>query len=141
VTVNGQFYDVEFQGNRAIVNGNSYLVDVNELGGARPTAPSGSSPLTMAEVSAPAETARPTSSSVQTSTPGGEVPLVTQLPGLVLRIEKPVGSAVRSGDTVLVVESMKMENAIVAPVDGTVKSVLVSQGGRVESGQTLATVG
>jgi biotin carboxyl carrier protein len=67
-------------------------------------------------------------------------PLITQLPGLVLRIEKAVGNHVRSGETVLIIESMKMENAIVSPIEGTLAEIRVKQGEHVEAGQSLALV-
>ncbi len=66
--------------------------------------------------------------------------MITQLPGLVLRIEKNPGSQVKTGETVLVIESMKMENAIVSPVDGTVAEIQVKQGDQVQAGQSLAIV-
>jgi biotin carboxyl carrier protein len=47
---------------------------------------------------------------------------------------------VKAGDTVLVIESMKMENAIVSPVEGTVAEIQVKQGDQVQSGQSLAMV-
>ena len=61
-------------------------------------------------------------------------PVITQLPGLVLRIEKSVGQPVKTGDTILIVESMKMDNAIVSAVSGTVTAILVKQGDQVQAG-------
>lgn len=57
-----------------------------------------------------------------------------------LRIEKTVGAHVRTGDTILVIESMKMENAIVASVDGTMAEIRVKQGDQVQAGQELAMI-
>ena len=74
------------------------------------------------------------------ATKGVGQPLITQLPGLVLRIEKPVGSAVKVGDTVLIIESMKMDNAIVSSVSGTIAEVHVKQGDQVQAGQELALI-
>jgi biotin carboxyl carrier protein len=67
-------------------------------------------------------------------------PLITQLPGLVLRIEKPVGSVIKVGETVLVIESMKMDNAIVSSVNGTIAEIFVKQGDQVQAGQELAMI-
>jgi biotin carboxyl carrier protein len=67
-------------------------------------------------------------------------PLVTQLPGLVLRIEKQVGSHVKVGETVVVIESMKMDNAIVSSVNGTIAAIYVKQGDQVQADQELALI-
>ena len=60
--------------------------------------------------------------------------------GKVFKIEKKVGDAVKKGDTVLVLEIMKMETPVVAPEDGTVASIDVAVGDAVESGALLATL-
>ena len=57
-----------------------------------------------------------------------------------IKIEKKVGDAVKKGDTVLVLEIMKMETPVVAPEDGTVASIDVAVGDAVESGALLATL-
>ena len=62
------------------------------------------------------------------------------MPGKILAVKKNVGDAVKSGDVILVLEAMKMENDIVAPQDGTVASINVSVGDSVESGALLATL-
>ena len=115
VALNGRNYRVVLDGKNALVNGTSYAVDVTEAA---------------AEAAATAPT-----------TSGGVgQPLITQLPGLVLRIEKTAGARVKIGETVLVIESMKMENAIVSPVEGTVAEIQVKQGDQVQAGQSLAMV-
>ncbi|MCC5939827.1 MAG: acetyl-CoA carboxylase biotin carboxyl carrier protein subunit [Lunatimonas sp.] len=59
------------------------------------------------------------------------------MPGLILNIPLTVGQTVRKGETLLVLEAMKMENAIKAPLDGTVKAIAVQQGQSVEKNQVL----
>lgn len=59
------------------------------------------------------------------------------MPGLIVGISLEVGSVVSKGDTVLILEAMKMENSIKAPGDGTVKAIKVQKGDRVEKGQVL----
>lgn len=59
------------------------------------------------------------------------------MPGLVLNIHASLGSAVKKGDTILVLEAMKMENSIKAAVDGVVKSISVETGQAVEKNQVL----
>ena len=63
------------------------------------------------------------------------------MPGAVFEIKKNVGDSVEEGETVLVLEAMKMEMAIAAPSAGTVQEILVSKGDQVASGQVLATLG
>ena len=51
-----------------------------------------------------------------------------------------VGQAVKAGDNIVILESMKMEIPVVAPQDGTVASIDVAEGASVENGDTLATM-
>ncbi len=59
------------------------------------------------------------------------------LPGTITKITVKVGDAVKAGDTVLLMEAMKMENSITAEAAGTVKAILVESGAQVQSGQAL----
>jgi biotin carboxyl carrier protein len=61
------------------------------------------------------------------------------MPGLVLQILVNPGDQVNKGDKILVLEAMKMENAIKSPTDGIVNDVLVSQGMAVDKNQVLIT--
>ncbi|ETP73913.1 sodium pump decarboxylase gamma subunit family protein [Lachnospiraceae bacterium JC7] len=70
----------------------------------------------------------------------GSIKVDAPMPGKILAVKKNVGDAVKSGECILVLEAMKMENEIVAPQDGTVASINVSVGEAVESGSTLATL-
>ena len=60
-----------------------------------------------------------------------------EITGTVWAVEVQPGQAVAQGDTLLVVESMKMEIPVSAPVAGTVKEVFVAQGDLVEDGQSI----
>jgi biotin carboxyl carrier protein len=62
------------------------------------------------------------------------------MPGKVVRIVAPAGTAVESGQAVLVIEAMKMQNELKSPKKGTVKKISVSEGEAVEAGQVLAEV-
>jgi biotin carboxyl carrier protein len=59
------------------------------------------------------------------------------MPGLIVGVMVNLGEAVKSGDTLLVLEAMKMENVIKAPGEGTVKKILAGKGDRVEKGHPL----
>jgi len=62
------------------------------------------------------------------------------MPGTVLRVEVAVGATVTKGQTLLVLEAMKMENEIMAPQDGTVTELNVSPGVSVNAGDTLVVL-
>ncbi|MGA9121188.1 MAG: biotin/lipoyl-containing protein [Bacteroidota bacterium] len=63
--------------------------------------------------------------------------ILCYIPGLIQRLHVRSGSLVRRGDPLLVLEAMKMQNDIVAPMDGKVKSVHVRAGDRVTKGTVL----
>ena len=62
------------------------------------------------------------------------------VPGKVVKVAASVGQAVKAGDSVVILESMKMEIPVVAPQDGTIASIDVAEGASVENGDTLATM-
>ena len=59
------------------------------------------------------------------------------IPGVVAEVCTPAGKQVKHGDTLLVLEAMKMLNRIASPLDGTVKAVHVTEGDKVTKGQVL----
>ncbi len=71
----------------------------------------------------------------------GEGDVTTPMPGRVVRVEVEVGDRVTAGDTVLVVEAMKMENEVHTPVDGEVKEIFVKEGDTVNPDETLVRIG
>lgn len=109
---------------RITVNGTAYDVAVEELGaGAAPAAVAAPAPVAAA---APA--------------PAGSIEVAAPMPGKILNVKAGVGTAVKKGDVILILEAMKMENDVVAPEDGTVASINVSAGDAVEAGDVLATL-
>ena len=67
--------------------------------------------------------------------------VTTAMPGTVLSIAAALGDSVRRGDAVLVIEAMKMEHEIAAPMDGVVVGVLVGPGDAVSPGEALMEIG
>lgn len=65
---------------------------------------------------------------------GDEGGLKTQMPGKVIKIPVKVGAEVKKGDTVIVLEAMKMENEIKASYDGMVKEIYVQEGQALDNG-------
>jgi len=68
-------------------------------------------------------------------------PLLAPMPGMIVNYQKNVGDAVKEGDTVCILEAMKMENALPAPAGGTIKAVNFASGDTVAKGDVLAVIG
>lgn len=92
-----------------------------------------------AAAAAPAEAAP--KAAAPAAGPGAGAPVKAPLPGVVTKILVAAGQAVRKGDTVLVLEAMKMENNITAETDGNVTGICVAAGDSVMEGTTLLTIG
>ena len=115
---------------RITVNGTAYDVAVEELGaGAAPAA-----------VAAPAPVAAAAPAPAAPAAAAGSIEVAAPMPGKILNVKASVGTAVKKGDVILILEAMKMENDVVAPEDGTVASINVSAGDAVEAGDVLATL-
>ena len=116
------------------VNGTAYEVTVEENGNA--AAPVAAAP----KAAAPAPTAAPAPKAAAPAAGAGSVKVSAAVPGKVVKIVASVGQSVKAGDSVVIVESMKMEIPVVAPQDGTIASIDVAEGAAVENGDTLATM-
>jgi oxaloacetate decarboxylase alpha subunit/pyruvate carboxylase subunit B len=68
-------------------------------------------------------------------------PLPAPMPGMIVKYEKNVGDEVAKGETVVILEAMKMENALASPVDGTVKAINYASGDSVAKGDVLFVIG
>jgi len=120
------------------VNGNSYEVEVEEVGGA-PLTPRVSAPRAASAAPAPAATAPKATQKaapVATASAGQEV-VESPMPGNIWKILVKEGQEVKSGDVLLILEAMKMENEILAPRDGVVASLTTSEGAAVNTGDKL----
>lgn len=111
------------------VNGNVYDVTVEETGSVA-TAPVAAAPKT-APAAAPKAAPAGTEGATKVNAP---------MPGKILAVKAKTGDTVKRGDTILILEAMKMENEVVAPNDGTIASINVSEGASVEAGDVLATL-
>ncbi|MCF0195048.1 MAG: biotin attachment protein [Bacteroidaceae bacterium] len=119
------------------VNQNDVLVDFQ--GAAAPAAPAPKP----AAAPAPKPAAAPAPAPAPAAAPAasGAVSTVTSpLPGVINQVLVKPGDAVQSGQAVVIVEAMKMQNEVVADVAGTVKNVLVAQGAQVQGGDVLVEI-
>ncbi|WP_294568942.1 biotin/lipoyl-containing protein [uncultured Subdoligranulum sp.] len=117
------------------VNGVAYNVTVEEgtgapVAAAAPAAPAAPAP---APAAAPAAPAAPAGAA-------GAVVVNAPMPGNILDVKVKPGDSVKAGDTLLILEAMKMENEISAPQDGTIATIDVRKGDVVDSGALLCTM-
>ncbi len=112
VTINGKKYAIALDGNKATVNGKAFDFDIKD--GIDTTSAASS---------------------------GEGTPVKAALPGNVLKVLVSAGDSIAEGDVIAVVEAMKMETEIKSPVSGTVKSVEIEVGNKVQTGQVLVTIG
>lgn len=116
------------------VNGVAYDVTVEETAGGAVAAPAAApAPAAPAPAPAPAPAAAP-------SGPAGAVAINAPMPGNILDVRVKPGDSVKSGDTLVILEAMKMENEIAAPQDGTIATVDVHKGDTVGSGDLMITM-
>lgn len=141
---------------KVYIENDYYEVEVEEVGGSPavkfiqqipfPT------PIQTAPVAAPVAPSAPTSAPTKPAAtpakaepapeaPVDGTPLKAPMPGMIVRYLKQPGDAVKKGETVVVLEAMKMENALQAPVAGTVKSIGYKPGDSVPKNAILCVIG
>lgn len=128
------------------VNGQAYEVEVEEVAGGfapTPVVPVAAAPApAVAPVAAPAPEkaeAKAAPAPAPVAAPAGGTQLKAPMPGTVIDFKATNGAAVKKGQTVLILEAMKMENEIVAPVDGVITFV-ASKGASVNTDDLLAVI-
>ena len=128
VTLNKKVYEVEVEAGEAM------LVDEYEA-----KAPVASAPA--APVAAPVAAAAPAAPAAAPAAglAAGEV-VKSPMPGNILKIQCAVGQKVNEGDTLIVLEAMKMENDVVASKSDTVAQIAVTKGQVVETGSPLVVI-
>jgi len=90
----------------------------------------------------PAELAKPViAASKKTESDADGTPLKAPMPGIIVSYKKQVGDSVDPGETVVILEAMKMENALPAPAGGTIKSINFANGDSVARNDILCVIG
>ena len=121
VTVNGKVYEVETEAPKA--------------------APVAAKPAAAPAPKPAAAPAAPKAEAKPAAAPAAGLQVKSPLPGSVIKVLISEGQAVKKGDTLLTLESMKMENAIMAEADGTVKQIAVTPGQNVMQDDLLIVLG
>lgn len=117
VKLNGKIYEVEVE------KGNAELLSEYD-------AISAPAPAPVIPATAPATTP------VMASSASGNA-ITSPLPGTIIDYKVSVGSKVKKGDLVLIIEAMKMENEVTAPKDGTITAIIAGKGAKVEQGTPI----
>ena len=132
-TIGGQKYETtvkEIEPNVAevVVNGTSFIVEFQK---------NESKKVKAARVAAPS--AAPTAAPVAAK-PAGAAVVKSPLPGSIVKVMVKPGDSIKKGDTLLTMESMKMENVVASEYTGTVKNVLVQAGQNVMQDDKLVEI-
>lgn len=155
--INGNEYSVaiiDLEGDKAAVevNGVSYQVDILTEGytapAPRPAAKPAAAPQPAPEAPAPAaapvapQPIAPAAPAAEPAAPAGKGTAVqSPLPGVILDIKVAVGDQVKAGQTVAILEAMKMENNINAECDGVITAIKVAKGDNILEGSDIVIIG
>jgi pyruvate carboxylase subunit B len=127
VAINGTSYGVKVGKSDVKVNGVSYPLDI-------------ANGIDEAAIAA-SVAAAPSASAAAPVVPGAGTAVKAPMPGLALRFNCKVGDVVAEGDSLMVMEAMKMENEIFAPSAGTITEICVNQGDQITADEDLIVIG
>ncbi len=119
---------------KVYVDGKVYNVGVEETG-VPSTAPAATTTATPPPAKAPVEEAPPAAAEVSGTK------ITAPMPGIIIHYEVKVGDKIKAGEPVVILEAMKMANAISSPVDGEVKAINFKNGSKVARDDVLAVIG
>jgi len=124
---------------RITLEGRTYDVGVEVLGESAAPAPVAAAPV--APVAAPPPPIAVAPAPAPAAPSGSGTPVLSPMPGQVMKIKVAVGATVAANDVVVILEAMKMETPIVAPCAGTIQAISVKEGDAVSESQVLLTIG
>ena len=120
------------------INGKTYDAEVEVIGASAAAPAVAPAPAAASKAAAPAPAPAAPAAAPKA---GGPANVTSPLPGTVLRLVKNAGDTVAAGEVVMIVESMKMENEVVAPEAGRIASIAVAAGSAINTGDLLFTLG
>jgi biotin carboxyl carrier protein len=124
---------------RITVDDRTYDVTVEVLSEDMPQLPAAAIPAPLAAASSAAPVSD--AAAAKPATPAAAGAITSPMPGVVKSIEVKVGDNVTQGQTLLILDAMKMENKVSAPTAGPVKSIECATGDSVQEGQVLIVLG
>lgn len=153
--INGNEYSVaiiDLEGDKAAVevNGVSYQVDILTEGytapaprpAAKPAAPAPAPAVAPAAPAPAPQPIAPAAPAAEPAAPAGKGTAVqSPLPGVILDLKVAVGDQVKAGQTVAILEAMKMENNINAECDGVITAIKVTKGDNILEGSDIVIIG
>jgi len=120
------------------VNGAKYQVEVEEVKAAIVAAPAAkAAPVAAPKAAAPAA---PAAAAAPAEVGAGDTAVKAPMPGKIIKVVAAAGQAVKKGDVLMILEAMKMQNDIVSPVDGVVKSLNAVADQGVKTNEILAVI-
>lgn len=123
------------------VDNEYFSVDVDPVGGpVISSAPVAAAPAAAPAPAAPAAPAPAAAPEPAPPAPADGTLILAPMPGMIVKYEKKEGDAVKQGETVVVLEAMKMENSLTAPCDGTVSGIKFASGDSVAKGAVLCVI-
>ena len=135
VLVDGEYFGVEVED----VDGTPMISSVSQAA-YRPAAAPPPPPRPAAPKAVPPAAPKPSSPPTPAADDGEGTPLVAPMPGMIVGLGKQVGDQVNKGETVIVLEAMKMENGLPAPVSGTIKKISFGVGDHVKKNDVLCII-
>lgn len=121
------------------VNGNQYEVDVEEITNGATSSPRPIEPKPVV-AQAPTPPVSPVLQSEPIAVSNGADLVSAPMPGVILSVNVKEGDMVKAGETLMILEAMKMENEILAPRDGRIVNIFVNKDASVDTGEQLVTI-
>lgn len=150
VFVDDEYFEVgvEEPGGSPVV---SYVQQIPVSASVPAVPPAAVAPVPSVSSAPPAVPARPAPAAAPVSPPvkgpasasgaqGNDIPLSAPMPGIIISYKKEIGDAVKKGETIVILEAMKMENALPSPAGGIIKSINFSAGDSVANGDVLCVI-
>jgi len=135
VLVDGEYFGVEVED----VDGTPMISSVSQAA-YRPAAAPPPPPRPPAPKAVPPAAPKPSSPPTPAADDGEGTPLVAPMPGMIVGLAKQEGDQVNKGETIMVLEAMKMENGLPAPVSGTIKKISFGVGDHVKKNDVLCII-